>query len=74
VDSQASDADAIGIYPVHWECTKVDSEGRNADFIGVGRVHWPAGVLFPSGWGRRAGELAQLALVRFPFPAIFPLF
>jgi hypothetical protein len=33
VDSRASDADAIGIYPVHWQWTEVDWEGRDADFI-----------------------------------------
>jgi hypothetical protein len=33
VDSQASSADAIGIYPVHWQWTEVDWEGRDADFI-----------------------------------------
>ena len=50
MDSRPSDADAIGIYPVHWEWTKVDSMDRNADFIGAEGVHC-----------RR-----QLALVRYP--------
>jgi hypothetical protein len=33
VDSRASDADAIGIYLVHWQWTEVDWQGRKADFI-----------------------------------------
>jgi hypothetical protein len=47
VDSQASDANAIGIYPVQWAWTKVDSESKNTDVIGIDESTGPQVSRFP---------------------------